>query len=207
MATAYATKAQLQALPGMSALSDALAQIYLDAAAALIDQHCTGRAATSSEYFAANGHAATETYSGRRTRQFRLRRRPVLSVASLSVDGNVWDTALYRLNELGYIETVSTEGIENPRIYRGEKGDLLLWPEGDGNISVTYTAGYAAIPDAVSKACAFLAKQLYQVDERNGVSAESYGPVSKSYTTFSGFSLPVVVTGLLAPYVNMEVGT
>lgn len=213
MATAYATLADLRTHPGIPASgSDALLQACLDAAAAAIDYHCTGLE-HSDEYFKVGGHTVTaEKHSGRRTRQIRLRRRPVLTITSVEVDGSVFDSTLYELSEDGgggWLETVDwtdTDGY-NPRIWRGDSSEKFVWPEGTNNIEVTYTYGYSAIPDKVKKACAMLAKQIYDTEIRNGVSAESNGPVSKSYTSFAGFSIPNLVASLLAPYVQLEVGT
>lgn len=205
MSTTYADIADLLTHPNIPATgSDTFLQACLDAAAALIDSHCNTR-------FVALGVAATELYSGRCTRQFRLRHRPVLTISSISVDGAAIDSSLYALSQDGgggWIETVDLSGDGyNPRLWRGDSSEPYVWPQGTNNISVTYTYGYTTVPDAVSKACAMLAKQIYDTEIRNGVTAESYGPVSKSYSAETGFQISTVVAALLASYVQYEVGT
>lgn len=210
MATSYATLTDLRTHTGIPASgSDTILQAMLDAAARVIDSYCTGVTHTD-EYFKAGGSSVTETHSGRRSRSIRLRRRPVLTISSVSIDSSVIDSTLYALRTDGgggWLETVDwSDQNYNPRIWRGDLTSPWLWPTGSNNISVTYTYGYSDVPDAVAKACALLAKQFYDSDQRNGVTAESYGPVAKSYGTGSGFQITGAAAALLAPYVTHEVG-
>lgn len=55
----------------------------------------------------------------------------------------------------------------------------ISFPEGHGNVRMTYYGGQAAIPDDVERLCLRLVKQIY--DKSEGVKAEKLGPYSVTY--------------------------
>lgn len=86
----------------------------------------------------------TETYSGGE-RAILLRRRPVLGVSAVTVDGTVVDAGDY---------TVSSSGILAHRFGR--------WPRGFRNVEVTYEAGRVAVSASVLDAT----KELIRINWR-----------------------------------------
>jgi len=102
--------------------------------------------------------AATEYFDGNGQKLLPLRRRPVTAVASVYVDG----TGFYGLGT-GSPFGASTQWVAGEQFaYRRvdeseENGGMLLaingvWPRGDGNVKVTYTAGFTTTPDDVELA-------------------------------------------------------
>ena len=194
MSTTYATVAELRTHPGMPASGqDALLQAYLDAAAGLCDT------ATNSTFAPV---AVTELHCGRRSKRIRLRKRPVISVTSVSFDGSAIAAETYALVQGGWLELVQYGDDFNPRVSWDE--DQCYWPQGTNNIQVIYQYGYSAVPSDVNIACRMLAAHLFRIDSQGNVTSKSMGPVSKS---FGPGSIPVAVKALLSKYVQVEVGT
>jgi hypothetical protein len=196
MPTEYATLEELRTHTGLPASgSDALLQALLDAAADLVDD-------STNSFF--DQRTVTEDHSGRGNRHIRLLQRPVISVTSVAIAGSAIDASLYVLDPGGWLVGVEDLGY-NPRLFRDARGCGWIWPVGTQNIRVVYEAGYNEVPSAINMATRLIAVDLYDTDQRRGVSAESRGPVSKSYTNFAGYSLPMSARALLAKYVQHEV--
>lgn len=90
-------------------------------------------------------------------------------------------------------------------------GGRIGWPDGDGNIRVTYTAGYATIPDDLKMAANMLAGFLFAKAQNGGLFAtgSSLGPYSESFDSrlsaiglqsFTDPADPAGVVGILKAY-------
>jgi len=186
MSTTYALLADLYKLRGMPAADgDGLLQLYLDTAADRIDSYCNTQFTT--------GTATSEEYSGDGGRVIWLAHRPAIAITTVVVDDSTLGSTEYELED--YRRLVIPEGDYNPRL-RNSSG---CWPLGTNNIEITYTYGYAAIPNAVKLATMKLAAHYYRRDGSGGVSAESMGPRSVSYT---GDEMPMDIAGLLSRYIE-----
>lgn len=189
MATSYLTLTELHnySLSGVPATgADTELQLYLNAAALMLDAHCHTK-------FEAT--AVTGEYSGDGERVLHLRKRPVISITSVTVDSSAWaDGTDYELvDDRRLVVPYSTEYNPRTRLKGG------CWPHGTNNISVVYSYGYSAAPDDVKFALAKLVEHLYANDGSEGVASESLGPRSITYV---GTAMPGIIGLLLAPYVE-----
>ncbi len=144
--------------------------------------------------------SVTEVHNGRNCTTLYLRRRPVISVQSIVIngeapldnsDGNAWafDGAMGKL--------FRGSGRDDPRFG-------WWFPQGFQNITVQYWAGYAAIPDPVVRATIFLVQYLYEINRVSFVfKTESIGDYSYELNQAAMFmTLPEVCADLLAEYVQ-----
>jgi hypothetical protein len=122
------------------------------------------------------GDVVTLDCSGGTTKLF-LPELPVITVASVVEDGELLVvTDDYKLGQYGILHRVDDE-----------------WPEGIQIIEVTYTHGYAVIPDDVVGVCARAASRAYQAGVSAaelagvmGVTALTLGDYSVSFGSGSG---------------------
>lgn len=70
----------------------------------------------------------------------------------------------------------------------------FIWPQGDINISVTYTAGLSDIPSDLELACKHFVKSYFQSD------IASYSTTFQDGFVFRPEALPAQVKALVAPY-------
>ena len=121
---------------------DPLITDLITRATAIIDQYC------KRDF---NQHTdQTEYYDGDGTYWIFLKHIPVISVSSVYIDDDLVDSDEY---------VVLTE---QGAIRRKEK----IWPIGVANIKVTYTYGYASVPDAIKDACTRLVVNMFLKTER-----------------------------------------
>lgn len=165
----------------------------IDVASEVIAQH-TGRDWTTSA-------STSETLSGDGSRWLFLKRYPASSVASVVVNGTTLASTNYTL--------LPDEGI----VVRGDTKDdprsSCGWDRGTRNIVVTYTGGYAAVPDPVKRAAILLVKNLSQQTDLGAFKREKIGDyeyelAGTEVTTFG--RLPTLVEALLAPYRSSRQG-
>lgn len=125
--------------------------------------------------------SGTETYDGGGT-VVQLRRVPVVSVAAVTQDAvAITDYALD-----------PSAGL----LYRDEDG--ASWEYGVRNISVTYTAGYSTVPDALKQALLELVRHLWKT-QRGGMDGRN--PMMGDETVAgTGWTFPLRVEQLLDPY-------
>lgn len=155
---AYATLADLKewlSIPSTTTTSDALLTRLLNAATAFMDTYM-GRDGLLSA-------ARTETRSGTGHKRLMTRHWPVTAVAAVTVNGEAipvsssWDAT-------GYTHDADSIVLRN-RVF--DKGDL--------NVSLSYTAGYAAVPADIVQACIELAGLKFRTRDTS-----ASGWVSKS---------------------------
>lgn len=195
--TTYATLTDLKTHAGMPATGeDTLLQALLNAAASMVDGYCNTTFVSTT--------ATLELHDGDGGRFLQLRHRPVISVATVELDGSAISSDEYEIdNAQGWlvIPEYDAETV-NPRIWRGGEG-TGCWPRGTRNIGITYAYGYATVPDAVSVATCMVAAALYQSGQRRGVSAKQLGPLSYTFTSDQHF--PSAARAALERYREFEV--
>lgn len=129
----------------------------------------------------------TERRSGNGRFQMVLAFQPVVSIDSLTVDG------------------IAVPAQTNPPLGDGYVlNDNLIWlfgsrrfTKGIGNVMVTYQAGYASIPEAITQALVALTALRLQEIKRAGISSKSLAGESVSYVYDA---MPDTVRGYLDPY-------
>jgi uncharacterized phiE125 gp8 family phage protein len=119
-----------------------------------------------------------EEYDGTGKNHILLDQYPVKSIESVSIDGTPLSPGQYKVKK--------------------RNGVLLnnggIWPRGEINISVSYTAGYAEIPSDLELACKHLVMSYFKSDVANFSTTFQEGFV------FRPEALPAQVKALLAPY-------
>lgn len=162
--------------PLTTTADDALLARLVTAASAFI-QTWLGRTIAATSY--------SETRNGFGGTRLFLRHRPVVSVASLTIDG---------------IDVPPAAGPGQPG-YLFDDGSLYLagyaFSRGGQNVTVAYTAGYAATPPEIEQACIELVALRYKERDRIGqVSKNLAGEV----VAFTQKDMPADVQTLLDQY-------
>ncbi|MDE2229908.1 MAG: phage gp6-like head-tail connector protein [Alphaproteobacteria bacterium] len=129
--------------------------------------------------------AYTETRNGFGGTRLFLRNRPVVSVASLTVDGNAIAPSS-GAGQPGYLFDDSSVYLAGYAFSRGQQ-----------NVTIAYTAGYAATPPELEQACIALVALRYKERDRIGqVSKNLAGEV----VSFTQKDMPADVQTLLDQY-------
>jgi hypothetical protein len=179
----------------------------------------------------------TEYYSGLGERDLVLRQWPVTSVSDVRLDqagffgtraGSFPESSALTLGT--HYVLVFDEGSTSNRgllrrvggissgfggfwpieYYRGSLAArrMPVWPQGDGNIKVTYTAGYATVPADLTLAANELVAWLRMTSKRGGMPLQSESLADYSYTLAALQGRPELgsVRQLLAPYRELVIG-
>ncbi|WP_330253137.1 hypothetical protein OG874_00530 [Nocardia sp. NBC_00565] len=82
------------------------------------------------------------------------------------------------------------------------------WPRTARSVTITYTHGYATVPDVVKGMCLMLASRLYNNPEALKSQSETWGPFaeSASFADGSGPGLSVQEMEILGPFKLEHVG-
>ena len=185
-----ATDAEVTAAwPGFAKLpADERAALISDASAA-IEDYCRR---------SFDAGTATEVRSGNNQPRLWLRNTPVVSVASVTVngaeytnaDGSDW-TVVAATGEL-----VRGSGLADPRFGP-------WFPRGTSNITVVYDHGYASVPGPVRRACILAVRSLAELAKASGVyDSESLGDYSYTRGSASQAAIPDAAKALLSRYVR-----
>lgn len=149
---------------------DAQALLAIDEATAVIKNYCNQKIEQVSD--------DTTLLDGTGSTKLFLPEIPVSSITSVTVDDVLLDPTYYALAENGVLW----------RKYG-------VWTVGARNISITYTHGYASIPEDVKGVCYRSAARLYQAqlkarrqDFVSGLQSVSVGDWSETYENAGGSS-------------------
>lgn len=135
-----------------------------------------------------------EEYDGNDHRYLNLYNYPVQSVQSVTLNDELVDSIEYIVKKKTgilarkYNNTLS--GISYNRY-------VPIWPKGDANILVTYTAGYDVIPADLEQACILYVMSFYKSDVANFSTTFTDGFV------FRADAMPVQVKLMLQPYMKV----
>jgi uncharacterized phiE125 gp8 family phage protein len=135
-----------------------------------------------------------EEYDGNDHRYLNLYNYPIQSVESVTLNDEVVDAKEYIVKKkIGilarkYNNTLS--GISYNRY-------VPIWPKGDANILVTYTAGYDVIPADLEQACILFVMSFFKSDVANFSTTFTDGFV------FRADAMPVQVKLMLQPYMKV----
>lgn len=170
--------------------SDAAEDTFLQQTLVALDQVVLGW--TGRKTFASA--AATEYFDGTGRETLCLARRPVTAIAGVWVDGNgrygygsgaFPSSSAWNVGEHFVPRSLAADET-NAGLLQSIRGE---WPEGRGNIKVTYTAGYATIPPDIELAVHQLAAIIRESRSRGMVlNSETIGKYS--YALLSGAKVP-----------------
>lgn len=119
-----------------------------------------------------------EEYDGTGKRHLLLNQYPVKLINSISVDDDVLDPGEYKIKK------------NNGVLIRNNS----IWPVGDINIFVSYTAGLTEIPSPLELACKYYVMSFYKAD------VASFSTTFQEGFVFRPEALPAQVKALVAPY-------
>jgi hypothetical protein len=115
----------------------------------------------------------TERLSGGLSPVLKLAHKPCTAVTSLSVNGTTW-----RVLTSAVVDTGQEVFLPSHGMWLEARG--YLWPKGNGNILITYTAGYGAtaevLPDDIQQSVALVTLLLMEESNRLGIGAKTLGP-------------------------------
>lgn len=148
---------------------DLLLMRMIDAASATIEVYCSRKFEVQT---------STEIHDGNGNRKMTLDHFPIISVASVSVNGQ----------PIPARQSVTGNGFTYDDITVRLTG--YRFDTGLDNVEVTYTAGLAEVPADVDMACCELVSLRYKTLDRLGVSSKSLAGESISFNT-GDFSDPV----------------
>jgi hypothetical protein len=139
-----------------------------------------------------------EMYDGNNTRYLNLKNYPATAVTQVQVNGVVIDPSNYVLKDHGVLVRIGPY----PNTFTGLSMSRFntVWNRGDYNISVSYTAGYAIIPDDIELACKMYVASIFKAD------IASFSTTFTDGFAFKADSMPVQVKLLLQPYVDTSGG-
>jgi hypothetical protein len=139
-----------------------------------------------------------ETHDGKNLPRLWLRRPPIDSVTSVTINGEALDNT--NSDAWGF-------NAETGELWRGQGRDDLRYattfPAGRQNVVVEYTGGYAAVPGDVVEATLLAIKALYDRRAASGTySSEKIGDYSYTLNTAAGAGglLPAGARELLDPF-------
>ncbi len=136
-----------------------------------------------------------ELYSGDGTMSLLLRYTPIISVESLTIDGNTINVR--DQNNEGWILQDDRLWLSGPSGTGGVTGGSF-WPAlsptrmtalrftvGNANVAVSYTAGFTVIPSDVKQAAIEIAAETYQRKKRLGIMSQNVAGETISYQTLT----------------------
>jgi hypothetical protein len=146
----------------------------------------------------------TESYDGTGSDILVLNNKPVLSVSSLTIsDVNITSTE-YKVYSAGYIRLVSTSDSALAEAIGGGS----VFPAGQQNVTVSYTAQNASVPGRVRFAATVMISQIAMISNRGG--ADSSLSVSmasqRGGETSAPWPRPTDVTGKLRTIMRNTIG-
>jgi hypothetical protein len=146
----------------------------------------------------------TEAYDGTGTNRLTLRNFPVTAITSLTVETRPVNPAPnplsvgYLFDEFGvYLsggDSMQVVTPQSPNVWAGS-----YFPRHSQNVQITYTAGYATVPDDINQACIELVAFKFQQRNHVGVVTRSLNAGGESVSYQQGF-IPPEVQGILQVY-------
>ena len=179
---AIATTSNVKAILGIPAgitVKDTLIGICIEAADQIVLDHL---GLTSTSVTTVNEKIDIEELG---QREVALNRRPVVSVAALTISGSLEATSNYYVTEYGSLRMIN-EG--------------AYFPTGRQNVEVTYTAGFSSVPKDVVHAANLIAVQMVNEGQHTGYQSERMG--AYNYTMGTG-QYSMVVRRILGKYTRV----
>jgi len=228
--TTYTTLKTLEGIPAAVTTYDAMLQALIPQAETAIKRYC-GRDFDQTIYpgVSTDGTGDGGFYSGDGTRSLLLRQRPVVSITSVYLDSaGRWGTNAdgfdsttllvagtdYSLRYDGYLGSAKCSycgileriGATWPATRWYTPGALTLdLQPGQGNVKVSYVAGWTTVPSDVVQALALTVAYWRRIGAKGGnIASESQGAYSYSMAGAIAAGLPVEARELLARYKELS---
>ena len=169
--TSYALLADLHTylnIPTAENTDDTLLQAMLDAATGMIQAYLSYDMASQ---------VYTEQRNGWNTTVMKTYNRPIISVQSVTVDGQAIPAAA-NSQQPGYMFDQFCIFFTNANPVQtvpGFNNSPSIFTRGMGNVILAYTAGYATIPPVVQFVCKSIAARMYKRTSRIGEKSKSIG--------------------------------
>ncbi len=139
----------------------------------------------------------TEVYSGNNSDLLTPLRVPITAVASITI----------RSQSFGFVPAPMPQQPVDPGRYAFDdrsiyRTDGIRWPLGRKNITITYTGGFASVPNPVMQAASMWLKGMWLgLAADQNASSESYtGVLSQAFWQTGPGAIPPQARSLLAPY-------
>jgi hypothetical protein len=174
-------------IPSDQTVDDDRITILINACSSAIENYCQ-RSFKTQTY-------TDEEYDGNNYKYINLLNYPVVSVDSVTVNDTVLTTDQYTVKKRSGILVRKYTGIDVDYYYRWR---FAFWPIGDGNVLVTYTAGYDEIPADLEQSCILYVMAFYKSDVANFSTTFNDGFI------FKADAIPVQVKLMLQPYVRVD---
>lgn len=139
----------------------------------------------------------TEYYDGDSTNSLVLRKYPINSVASIYDDVTREWAADTLIESTDYVID-NEEQIGSVRLFQ----NTIIFSSGVKNIKITYNAGYTTIPNDAARACIMLVSYYFNRQGSEGMTAQSIGGKSESYTDEA---LPLYIRQMVNKYKEFSV--
>lgn len=134
----------------------------------------------------------TETLNGNGRAQLCLKNTPITAVASVAINDAPVSAAVGATGT-GYV-------FDKLSVYLRPGGYPCTFSKGVQNVTIAYTAGYAAIPLDVAQACIELVAHKFAKRSRIDKASETLG--TQQTISFSQADMPAQVRTALKPYVR-----
>jgi hypothetical protein len=134
-----------------------------------------------------------ELHDGDGTEELRVDLTPIAAVAALSIDGqaeSVSELAIYHT-----MVAFKDSGTYNARL----RSTGRVFPIGRQNVSISYLAGYAAVPREIVDMCKLQVVHLMNVGTKQGIVSET-NQVAQATTTYSDKALAPFVRATCSRY-------
>lgn len=181
MSNAYSTLAEVKAYSGQTSTVDAQITALIAPAAAIIDLYC------NRDFILHTG--VTEVRHGNGNYKIMPKFGPIISVASVSVDGVAVPASA---NPLAYGFVADAD-----LIYIRNSSNACPFARGILNVSFVYTAGYSVVPDDIKQASIDLI--LYKLAKAGRMDKESETLAGQT-VTFSQKDFPASLKNTLNQY-------
>jgi len=194
---AFCTATQIKAYLNISGSDDdTLFAALADRATEAVQKYC-GRDFTSTTY--------TEYYDGGGFSKLVLDHRPIVSVASVYDDLDRAWAASSLVASTDYITRDEQGLVEYLRSASALPGTGAFFRDGQLNVKITYTAGYASIPDSVAQAAIMLTALLYHRGRQGAEGIAEEDEAGKYSVTYALGLMTPEIAALLDPYREVAV--
>lgn len=140
-----------------------------------------------------------QKYDGDGSRSLILRQYPIISIAQIDIDGSTLDSTAY------YDPTNYADGIYAD-LGIVKRVDYGIWIKGFQHIEVTYTAGYATIPEDLELCATKIAADIFNETktaaqgQAGPIKAEKIGQYSITYAGLENGVVPLKYKMVLIKY-------
>jgi uncharacterized phiE125 gp8 family phage protein len=181
------TVARARQVPQLAAVDATIVETLILAASKAIERYCNRLFVSQS---------LIEVYDGNGETEIMLRHYPLITLTSVVILNDDESITTIAITEF---RTDSATG--HVWFKPNATAAYTYFPSGRGNITITYTSGFAIIPADVQQACAQWAAELYTSQKHEStLVSERIGDYQAQYAQLSAVELPAYIRALLSTY-------